>query len=218
MNLIFPELPSPKMHPANIGHDLVRTDGFDARLQALYLDRVLKFNLFDSDFKNAMSDLRTVFNTGAKIILHASAPKRAGDWDAQRLIFTKFYIDLAHSLDPELIFDAYITDHISPTIRYIPIPAAVFEAFGLPVQKRFFDPAGDETEKKLWYYFRATQFMDAGFESISLAPGIPAEVADMIAKRAVLVLREEPACADIRKENEETIKNRWITEKQRERP
>ena len=218
MNLLFPALPSPKMHPANIGHDLVRESGLTPRLRALYLERVLKLNMFDGDFKNAMADLRTVFNTGAKVILHATAPKRAGDWDAQRLTFTKFYIDLARSLDPELIFDAYITDHISPTVHYISIPGSVFAAFGLPAESRCFDPAGSEQEQKMWYYFRAMQFMDAGFESISFAPGIPEDVVAMVAEKAVMVFREEPACADIQKECEEVIKNRWITEKQRERP
>ena len=216
MNLIFPELPSPKMHPANIGHDLVRCDGFDDRLRKLYLDRVLKLNMFDGDFKNVMTDLHTVFNTGAKIVLHATAPRRAGDWDAQRLVFAKFYIDLARSLDPELIFNAYITDRISSTVCYISIPAFVFEAFGLAPENRCFDPAGDELEQKMWYYFRAMQFLDAGFESISLAPGIPQQVADMISGKAVLVFREEPACADLTADDEETIKNRWITQKQRE--
>ena len=216
MNLIFPELPSPKMHPANIGHDLVRCDGFDDRLRQLYLDRVLKLTMFDGDFKKAMADLHTVFNTGAKIVLHATAPKTAGDWDAQRLNFTRFYIGLARSLDPELIFDAYITDRISPTIRYIAIPAFIFEAFGLQPEDRCFDPAGGELEQKMWYYFRATQFLDAGFESISLAPGISQDVADMIAQKAVLVFREEPVCADLKVDDEETIKNRWITQKQRE--
>lgn len=218
MNLLFPELPSPKMHPANIGHDLVRVDGFDARLQTLYLERVLRLNMFDGDFKNVMMNLHTIFNTGAKIILHSTAPKTAGDWDAQRLKFTKFYIDLAHSLDPELIFDAYITDCISPTVCYIPIPTAVFEAFGLVPETRCFDPTGDDAERKLWYYFRAMQFLDAGFESITLAPGISEDIAAMVKKRAVLVFREEPAAADLGSESEETIKNRWITEKQRERP
>lgn len=221
MNLLFPELPSPKMHPANIGHDLVREEGFTPRLRELYLARALHLTMFDSDFKNVMANLRTVFNTGAKIVYHASAPKKAGDWDTQRLVFMKFYIDLAHSVDPELIFDAYLTDRISQTVAYIPIPASIFEAFSLPIENRCFEPSRmcyDETERKLWYYFRATAFIDAGFESISLAPEIPKQIAAMLENRIPLVLTAEIEAANPKREAQEDIKNRWIAEKQREYP
>ena len=92
MNLLFPKLPTPKMHPANIGHDLERDSSkLSPRLWELYRDRVLRLTMFEGDLKNVMDDLYTVFLTGAKIVARAAVPGSMGPWEAERLKTVKFY-------------------------------------------------------------------------------------------------------------------------------
>ena len=62
-----------------------------------------------------------------------------GDWEAPRQELMRFYIGLAKGEDPELIFDAFISWEIRPTVEYIPIPAAAFASLGMPSEDRCFD-------------------------------------------------------------------------------
>ncbi|MBR5520293.1 MAG: hypothetical protein IKU55_06200 [Clostridia bacterium] len=221
MNLLFPKLPTPKMHPANIGHDLERdASPLDARLRVLYCDRVLRLTMFEGDLKNVMDDLYTVFLTGAKVIAASAAPKSMGPWEAERLKTIRFYIDLAHSLDPELVFDVVISDKIAPTIDLVNIPAEAFAAFGLAAENRTFDYAkkDDETERKLWFYTRAKLYRDAGFESLTFGEGVPTEVVELfhantplVSVGALGVTAEDPKTTD-----PVAIAEKWITQKQKE--
>lgn len=221
MNLLFPKLPTPKMHPANIGHDLERDGGpLSERLWAMYRDRVLRLTMFEGDLKNVMDDLYTVFLTGAKIVSSAAAPKTMGPWEAERLKTVKFYIDLAHSLDPELIFDVCLSAEMAATADLVRVPAEAFAAFGLPVEERNFDAAKREepTERKLWLYARAMLYRNAGFESLTLSADTPAEVADklraitpIVSVGTLAVSAEDPRATD-----PVAIAEKWIAQKQKE--
>ena len=190
MNLLFTELPTPKMHPANIGHDLER-DGLPllGNKRKMYLDRALELNLFRDDFKHVPSDLHTIFLTGAKVVANAYAPKTMGDWDDQRLEFVRFYTELAHKIDPELIFDAYITDEIHKTVEYIKISPAAFEKLGLvPENRKFnFSLMNTEAERELWFCHRALQFKAAGFDCLTFGEKVPAKIVELFAKETPLV-------------------------------
>ncbi|MBE6953032.1 MAG: hypothetical protein E7452_05715 [Ruminococcaceae bacterium] len=221
MNLLFPKLPTPKMHPANIGHDLERDGGpLSERLWAMYRDRVLCLTMFEGDLKNVMDDLYTVFLTGAKIVSAAAAPKTMGPWEAERLKTVKFYIDLAHSLDPELIFDVCLSDQMTPTAALVQVPAEAFAAFGLPVEERPFDAekCDDPTERKLWLYARAKMYRDAGFESLTLGADTPVEVVEklktitpIVSVGAMAAAAEDPCVTD-----PVAIAEKWIAQKQKE--
>jgi hypothetical protein len=190
MNLLFTELPSPKMHPANIGHDLERDNlPLEGKKRTQYLERALKLNLFRDDFKNVPSDLHTVFLTGAKVVANAYAPKTMGDWDDQRLEFIRFYTELAHKLDPELIFDAYITDEIHKTVEYIKISPEAFAKLGLtPENRKFnFSLMNTEAERELWFCHRALQFKAAGFDCLTFGENVPKKIVDIFAKETPLV-------------------------------
>lgn len=220
MNRLFPELPTPKMHPANIGHDLTRTDGpMHPALAGLYGDRVLTLSLFDGDFKQTMNGLHTVFRTGAKIVARAAAPKKMGIWDLERFKLMQFYITLAHGEDPELIFDAFLTADIQPTVAAFHVPAEAFALLNRPVEDRRFDRErlDDPAERTLWYLTRALQLEQAGFESITLDETIPDEVEQILRKRLPLVFRGTiPSAVHLKDEPEDALLYRWTAEKQRE--
>ena len=176
--------------------------------------------LFEGDLKNVMDDLYTVFLTGAKIVSAAAAPKTMGPWEAERLKTVKFYIDLAHSLDPELIFDVCLSDQMTPTAALVQVPAEAFAAFGLPAEERPFDAekCDDPTERKLWLYARAKMYRAAGFESLTLGADTPAEVADKLREIAPIVsvgamaaVAEDPRVTD-----PVAIAEKWIAQKQKE--
>lgn len=221
MNLLFPKLPTPKMHPANIGHDLERDGGpLPERLWMMYRDRALHLTMFDGDLKNVMDDLYTVFLTGAKIVSAAAVPKTMGPWEAERLKTVKFYIDLAHSLDPELIFDVCLSDEMAPTAAFVSVPAEAFAALGLPAEVRNFDAAkrDDPTERKLWLYTRAMLYRKAGFESLTLGANTPGEVADKLRAITPIVSVGVPAVSaeDPRTTDPVAIAEKWIAQKQKE--
>lgn len=218
MNKIFPELPSPKMHPANVGHDFNRTYGMTEKLKNLHIARGVKLTIFRGDYKHVMSELRTLFYIGAKFVSSAAAPKVCGDWDIRLGEWMKFYINLAHSVDPELIFDAYISSEIDYGVGYIDIPEYVFEAFGLPTENRKFNYASmTDLERKMWYFYRGMQFIAAGFESLTFDNEIPKDVTDMFKDKALMVFRGELDLPCLATVNPDTIKNVWIAQKQNER-
>ena len=221
MNLLFTELPSPKMHPANIGHDLERNGlPLEGLKRKQYLDRALKFELFRDDFKNVPSDLHTVFLTGAKVIANAYAPKTMGDWDDQRLTFISFYTELAHKIDPELIFDAYITDEIHKTVEYVKISPEAFEKLGLAPENRKFSFAlmDTETERELWFCHRALQFKAAGFDCLTFGEKVPKKIVELFKKETPLVFH---GCVIENTRSPETetplaIAEYWVGQKQLE--
>lgn len=220
MNRLFPELPTPKMHPANIGHNLTRTgEPMPEKLAELYCARVLALSLFDGDFKQTMSGLRTVFHTGAKIVARAAAPKKMGSWDQERFKLMQFYITLAHGEDPELIFDAFLTADIQPTVAAFRVPEEAFALLNRPVEERHFDAARltEPDERTLWYVARALQFAQAGFESVTLDEAIPEEVERILRRRLPLVFRGAiPSAVQLSEEPEDALLYRWTAEKQRE--
>lgn len=218
MNRLFPELLAPKLHPANVGHDFTREGAVTPALLELYRARAVRMSLFQDDMKGAMEGLHAIFRMGAKLICSAAAPTDMGDWEAPRQELMRFYIGLAKGEDPELIFDAFISWQIRPTVEYIPIPAAAFASLGMPSEDRCFDyrRMGEETERKLWYCCRGLQFLEAGFESLTFDRRIPEETADWFRDKALLVFHGGIPAADFAQEGEERITCRWIAEKQRE--
>jgi hypothetical protein len=95
----------------------------------------------------------------------------------------------AHETDPEFLLQACVFEAIKKSfVDNIPIPSDVFEAFGLPVEDRCFQynsmifadgryvnhwsgsdssvPDITRIETRLWFYYRATRFIEAGYEGI----------------------------------------------------
>jgi hypothetical protein len=92
-----------------------------------------------------------------------------------------------HAADPEMILQACVFEIVSQDVNNLAVPAWVFETFGLPVETRNFRyeeiiyPSGrgvdqwgrggsvpdvSRTETKLWFYYLAASYLDAGCEAI----------------------------------------------------
>jgi len=134
-------------------------------------------------------DLRLIKNIGAKFIGRTFFCWGGEDKldDPEFLSFVQKAIDEMHAFDEDIIFQAAILEAVSYKVERIQIPAKVFKAFGLPVKERSFNyqamlydsrlykdrwgkdcsvPDVTKMESKLWLYFLATTYIDAGFEGI----------------------------------------------------
>jgi len=165
-----------------------------------YLDRSVTTGYFlvpgtpeRYEFPYREDDIRMLQNIGAKFIGRSiyrwSEESKLGD--PTFLDYAKKLIDRMHTHDPEIIFQACLFEHVSKDVNNLAIPAWVFEAFGLPVEKRNFNSAAmvkrlnpdDEVrwggggggvpminnrETQLWYYFLARSYMDIGCEAFHL--------------------------------------------------
>lgn len=134
-------------------------------------------------------DLRLIQSIGAKFIGKSLSCRGEEDKlnDPEFLAFAEKTMGAVHAFDRDVIFQAAIFDGVSGKVERIQIPARVFGAFGLPVKVRSFNyqamlfssglytdwwkagcsvPDVTKMESKLWLYFLATTYIDAGFESI----------------------------------------------------
>ncbi len=132
-------------------------------------------------------DLRMLKNEGAKFIGRASFV-----WEATRendhFRISRERAARAHEVDPDFILQACIFECIEKSfINSVPVPHWVFESFGLPIEERCFsyekmlNPDGlyvnhwhkdcsvqdiTQLESRMWIYYRARSYIDAGFEGI----------------------------------------------------
>ena len=135
-------------------------------------------------------DIRMLQNIGAKFIGRSmyrwSEESKLGD--PAFLVYAKRLIDRMHEFDPEIVFQACIFESVSNDVNNLAIPAWVFEAFNLPVEKRNFNAAAmtkrvnvnsvaamggrcpmvNNPETKLWFYFLAKSYIDIGCEAFHL--------------------------------------------------
>jgi len=132
-------------------------------------------------------DLRMLRNEGAKFIGRAAFAWSETN-EEEHFIVAKERAIQAHEADPDLILQACVFECITKSfIDTVPIPAWVFEAFGLAPQKRNFsydamlNPGGmyvnhwhqdcsvqdiTQLESQLWIYYRAVAYIKAGYEGI----------------------------------------------------
>jgi hypothetical protein len=138
---------------------------------------------------NFADDMRMFKNMGVKYIGRAAAV-----W-TNSFIDDGFYYYMcekmaadAHKVDPEFLLQACVFEAIGkPSVDVIPIPAYVFEAFGLPPQERCFRfddmiftdgryanhwgencsvPDITRIESRLWFFYRASSYIRVGYEGI----------------------------------------------------
>jgi hypothetical protein len=147
-----------------------------------------KFKVDGKDNQLA-DDIRLIKNTGAKFIGRAiyrwGSEQNLSEPDF--LSFAENVIKEVHAFDQDIIFQAAIFEAVSENVKKVAIPAQVFKAFGFPVEERNFDyeamlytnglykdqwgkgnsvPDVSKTEAKMWLYYLATKYIDAGFEGL----------------------------------------------------
>ena len=171
-----------------------------------YLGRAVNYNLgYTTDYYGGTFDsaefyegLGVVLNVGGKYIQRAG-----GEWNMSGKLMSRHYdtikecIEYAHSIDPELIFEAGIFESVAGSVGQITVPAWVHEKFGVQLEDGvteksytradviFADEVYEANELlengnfqstpditnvnwQMLVYYRATQYIDLGYEAIHL--------------------------------------------------
>lgn len=132
-------------------------------------------------------DLRMLTGLGAKFVGHAAyAWVPPDDEESHFHQANERAAKVAHA-DPEIILQASIFEAVYEAVGKIPVPAWVFQEFGLSVESRTFNysamlydgnkyrnhwttgasvPDMSKIETKMYFYYRARRYIDAGFESL----------------------------------------------------
>ena len=130
-------------------------------------------------------DIRVILKTGLKFLGRA-----AGIWSREQpeeahFAKAKQVADRVHAADPEVILQACLFEVVyRKDLETVKVPAWVFDAFGLPVEDRYFDydaclfPKGtptwgdmpdlSRTEAQMWFYYRGRRYIDCGYEAFHM--------------------------------------------------
>ena len=156
-----------------------------------YLDRATYYGFMSSSLDPVEFDegARYLLNIGAKYVLRAGGEWYASNGPTTFAEEAKEKLALVHSVDPDIIFEACIFETVTSSIDKIKIPAWVFEDFGLKPEDRNFKmtetifkngyginqmglnahiPDITRIEHQMFVYYRATQYIDMGFEALHL--------------------------------------------------
>lgn len=158
-----------------------------------YLSRsVTAAGLFESE--TLADDLRAIKNMGVKFLGRASGIWYMVMDDDRHFQLSEELAKKVHAVDPEIILQACVFEWVTQRMEEVKIPAYVFEAFGLEACDRTFcladvlfedesagftsrreDPAKNggipdlnRIEARLWFYYRATRYIDCGYEALHL--------------------------------------------------
>ncbi len=152
-----------------------------------YLSRaVTAADLYLSD--SLEDDLRVIKKIGAKFLGRAS-----GIWfvimdDDRHFDMSRKLAEKVHDMDPEIIMQSCVFEAVFAEVDKIPVPDYVFKAFGLEPEKRCFKlkdmvfleepedfcwedggiPDITRLETKLWFYYRASRYIDCGYEALHM--------------------------------------------------
>lgn len=133
-------------------------------------------------------DLRAIKNLGIKFLGRASGIWEPEASDEEHFKRSRYIAGRAHEADPDIILQACVFEIVYKYEENYKIPAYVFKAFGLPVEDRGFCfekmcfpdkprayyfgesaiPDITQLETRLWFYYRATEYIDAGYEALHL--------------------------------------------------
>ncbi|MBQ7598777.1 MAG: hypothetical protein IJU56_09385 [Clostridia bacterium] len=130
-------------------------------------------------------DIRVVLKTGLKFLGRAAGIWKGDMPEEAHFAKVKAAADKIHAADPEIILQACIFEALyREDVEPVPVPAWVFEAFGLPVESRNFNydaclfPKGtdtwdcmpdiSQTETQMWFYYRGVRYIDSGYEAFHM--------------------------------------------------
>lgn len=179
-----------KMHPANIGIDYSFQGFISEKVLRNYLARAVTFANETEESVNLESTeyIRFILNVGAKFIGRLTSPWVVSEDEVSTHKGQKEFISLLHKYDPEIICEACIFENVTKQINSIQIPEYVFEAFGIPIEKRNFSyekmlfpnkkylnvfgdgstPDITNRETQMYFYWRACNFIDLGYEALHM--------------------------------------------------
>ena len=153
-----------------------------------YLSRaVTAAGMVDSD--TLEDDLRMIKNIGAKFLGRASGLWETDNEDEEHFRKSEYLAAKVHEVDPEVILQTCVFEAIYRAVELVKVPGWVFDAFGIPYEDRTFrfndmlfdnEPEGfiwgsigaipnlDKLEARMWFYYRAVRYIDAGYEAIHM--------------------------------------------------
>lgn len=151
-----------------------------------YLSRAISMEGIFNGRGDLEDNIRMLTNIGAKY-----AGRSLCLWGAERDFLhsverAKAQVPKLLQRDPEMILEACVFETVSPRIEQIAIPGWVFADMGQPVEQRNFRyadmiyperqrrdwgrnasvPDESRLETRLWFYYQAASYIDAGFEAI----------------------------------------------------
>lgn len=165
---------------------------FDTYISKEVLENYLSRSVSAAFFihtKTLEDDLRALKNMGVKFVGRASGIWEPDESDEEHFKKSKYLADRIHEMDSEIILQACIFEAVYFYEDNFKIPPYVFEAFGLPVEDRCFRvkdmlflerpngfvwgneggiPDLSRTEARMWFYYRATKYIDAGYEALHM--------------------------------------------------
>ncbi len=130
-------------------------------------------------------DIRVILKTGVKFLGRAAGIWKGDLPEEAHFARVKAAADKIHAADPEVILQACLFEVVyKEDLDHVPVPAWVFEAFGLPVETRNFRheaclfPEGtctwsdmpdlSKTEAQMWFYYRGCRYIDCGCEAFHM--------------------------------------------------
>jgi hypothetical protein len=151
-----------------------------------YLSRAITMQNLLTGQGNLKDNIRMIKHIHAKFIGRALCLWNAESNFSNNVQSAREIVPQVLAADPDIILEACVFETVSPRVDQIAIPARVFTAFGLPVEKRNFRyddmiyPVGqrrpmgpnaqvpDESrlETQLWFYHQAITYIDLGCEAI----------------------------------------------------
>ncbi len=167
-------------------------DGFLPReVLENYLSRAATASgLTDSD--TLEDDLRVIRKLGIKFLGRAAGIWYMTEKDETHFAKARSLAEKVHAQDPEIILQACVFEIVTRRMNEVRIPAHVFRDLGLPVEDRCFrfeeavmpgfeDPREEREdgkrggmpdlsreEARLWFYYRATAYIDCGYEALHM--------------------------------------------------
>jgi len=154
-----------------------------------YLSRAITMEGLLNGRGNLDDNIRMLKSIGAKFI-GRSLCLWGGEADLPRnLERAKQQSPKVLGADPDMILQACVFEIVTTQVEQVPVPAWALAALAQPVEKRNFRyadmlypngrfkdhwragnsvPDVSQPETKLWFYFLAASFIDAGFEAIHL--------------------------------------------------
>lgn len=197
-----------------------------------YLSRsVTAAGLYDS--LTLEDDMRALKRIGTKFLGRASGIWYMTEDEEEHFEKSRRLADMVHEMDPEIILQACVFEIVVERAEEVEIPLYVLEAFGQKRERRNFrltdmlfpgEPPGfrskrddprknggipdlSRTEAAMWFYYRATRYIDCGYEALHMGqvhlytandPGMvrAAEVFQMIREYASVHARRRKVLMD----------------------
>ena len=152
-------------------------------------------NLYATD--TLEDDLRLIKRLGVKFIGRASGIWYMLEDDERHFEKSRVLAEAVHAVDEEIILQACVFEIVTKAMDQVKIPAYVFDAFGKPREDRRFRwedarmlpergeadisfpndrepgkcgamPDLNRDEARMWFYYRATRYIDCGYEALHM--------------------------------------------------